>query len=153
MKLGNLYRLSLSWSTSRGRDTYGYNICRLDVQQGTESPTRYRCNGGGYDMVGTVVGKWIQDNFQERLANCPCEYNFERFPKLRTLYGLHKSPQDDGSIHCSIDGACGIESVMRIANAIGLEFQRTSNRKGQTTGWVVEDTTQRQSDADQEATA
>jgi len=56
--------LALSWSVSRGRDTYGYNICRLDVEHGGK---RYRCNRGGYDMVGTVVADWLCGTYQERL--------------------------------------------------------------------------------------
>lgn len=43
----NIKRLALSWSVSRGRDTYGYNICRLDD---TSTGERFKCMGGGYDM-------------------------------------------------------------------------------------------------------
>jgi hypothetical protein len=34
--------LAISWAISRGRDTYGYNICRLDD---TLIDVRYRCMG------------------------------------------------------------------------------------------------------------
>lgn len=56
--------LDLSWSTSRGRDTYGWNICRLDD---TSTGKRYRCNGGGYDMAGTVFADWMQATYQQEL--------------------------------------------------------------------------------------
>ena len=57
--------LSISWSISRGRDTYGYNICRLDSRQ---SGSRYRCSGGGYDMIGTVFGNWLEAEYQRELV-------------------------------------------------------------------------------------
>lgn len=55
--------LAISWSISRGTETYGYNICRLDDSQ---TGKRYRCLGG-YDMMGTVVGQWLEDLFQPQL--------------------------------------------------------------------------------------
>ena len=137
-----LYSLKLSWSVSRGRDTYGYNICRLDVQSpNAERPwqtdsMRYRCNGGGYDMVGTVVAEWLQTSFQDRLRVYLSTGGTERLCGLRLLL-------KDNKATALLDGACGIDSVIRIAEAIGLEFQRTHDRKGNTTGWIVEDTTQR----------
>lgn len=56
--------LTLSWSISRGRGTYGGNICRLDD---TTTDKRYRCSGGGYDMTGTVLGDWLTDVYQSEL--------------------------------------------------------------------------------------
>lgn len=117
----NLIYLSLTWSVSRGRDTYGYNICRLD------SPTkRYKCMGGGYDMVGTVFGKWLQDNYQERLVSA----------KVSELYGASLS--GDGT-SVRLDGACGLECMLSVAKRIGLDVTRTYNKKGHTTGWVIND--------------
>jgi hypothetical protein len=54
----NSTHLNISWSVSRGQDTYGYNICRLDD---TRTGKRYHLNGGGYDMIGTVLGDWLED--------------------------------------------------------------------------------------------
>jgi len=55
--------LEFRWTVSKGRDTYGYNICSLWVDGVKVSS----CNGGGYDMQGTAFAEWLQDNFQDRL--------------------------------------------------------------------------------------
>ena len=124
--------LALSWSTSRGRDTYGYNIARLDD---TDTRHRFKTCGGGYDMVGTVFGQWLAARFQPELCamvSDAVDYtgSHKKHPRL---YGLFFGP--DGA-YC--DGACGIESMIRIAEHIGLKVRRTYNRKGHTTGFNVE---------------
>ena len=133
--------LSVSWGVSRGRDTYGYNICRLDDQA---TGKRYRCMGGGYDMVGTVFGDWLQDRYQDRLREISPEayyvYNVENEGQELTtnrdgLYGMYR--YEDGSVR--LDGGCGLEAMRQIAIALGLELQRTHDRRGNTTGWVVTD--------------
>ena len=134
----HINHLALSWSISRGRDTYGYNICRLDSR---DSGKRYRCMGGGYDMTGTVVAEWLVAEHQDKLGALVCSIELEPvngrtmagYLKAPTLYGLTVYP--DGSVH--VDGACGIESVRRIAEACGIELQRLSNRKCYTIGFIA----------------
>jgi len=142
------YYLALSWSTSRGRDTYGYNICRLDAP-GYFGPDklfrgskRYRCSGGGYDMVGTVVAEWLCDRYPDRLLTiAPC---------ARAVYskadGYTTQPGGRYGVcyladetRVSIDGACGINSVCGIASAIGISLSSTCDRRGHTTGFMVTD--------------
>ena len=132
--------LTLSWSTSRGRETYGYNICRLDDNA---TQKRYRCNGGGYDMTGTVLGDWLADVYQSELqALAPragAWYSkaggYRTNPnRLHGLYGLSIN-EDTGA--ASIDGACGIRSVEMIAAAIGIGFRATVNRRGHAIGYMV----------------
>lgn len=130
-----LEHLSLSWTTSRGQDTYGYNICRLDSRT-----KRYKCSGGGYDMVGTVFGMWLNAEHQERLKKLfsdrpveDCKYQVPGYNKIPGLYGITLSPK--GEAHC--DGGCGINSMISIAEAIGIEVQTTGNRKGRTDGFIV----------------
>lgn len=125
--------LSISWTTSRGRDTYGYNICRLDSRA---SGARYRTCGGGYDMIGTVFGDFLAAEHQDALRQLAAE----SVPYAQTshrchpeLYGLFF--RADGSAYC--DGACGIESMRRIAEAIGLEVQWEGNKRGHTIGYFV----------------
>lgn len=55
--------LDFKWTVSRGRDTYGYNICSLWVDGRKVSA----CNGGGYDMEGTSLGIWAARMFRDRL--------------------------------------------------------------------------------------
>lgn len=49
--------LEYVWTVSKGRDTYGYNICSLyanGVKVGS-------CNGGGYDMQGVALANYLED--------------------------------------------------------------------------------------------
>lgn len=103
----------IRWTVSRGRDTYGYNICSLWIN----GKKAYSCNGGGYDMVGTCFGEWLQDNALDEIK------------KLSTVdfYGIsfycqaenkrHQTYQDGDSV--TLDGACGFSSMQRIATACG----------------------------------
>lgn len=137
--------LSLSWSTSRGRDTYGYNICRLDARN--EESKRYKCMGGGYDMIGTVFGNWLADTYQTELLALKDRANYSRFidggytPANRedSLYGMAYLEKEN---RISLDGACGLECMIRIAKEIGLEIERDyiakGRRRGETIGWFVQ---------------
>lgn len=64
---GTTHHLEFRWTTSRGRDTYGYNICALYVDGVKVSS----CNGGGYDMEGTALGNWIARRFAAELRAIP----------------------------------------------------------------------------------
>lgn len=55
--------LYFKWTVSKGRDTYGYNICSLYINGSKVSS----CNGGGYDMKGTALGDWVEKQFTEDL--------------------------------------------------------------------------------------
>lgn len=63
MKERRSYTIEIIWGTSRGRDSYGYTTCSLRV----DGKRRAYCNGGGYDMRGTVLGSFIASEFQEEL--------------------------------------------------------------------------------------
>jgi hypothetical protein len=133
----NTNSLSLSWTTSRGRETYGYNICRLDSYA---TGKRYKTCGGGYDMTGTVLGDWLESEHQDKLQALFTRESANLQPYAATgwkftpnFYGAFL--RQDGTIR--IDGACGQESIEKIAQACGIELQRTCNRKGQTTGWIA----------------
>lgn len=127
-----LENVQISWGVSRGRDTYGYNICRAYSPHLNKT---FRTCGGGYDMQGTVIGQFIAEAFQQELQ----ALKIESIPYAQTghfkhpeLYGLFF--RANGTAYC--DGACGIESMLRIVQALGLEYQRTYNKKGHTTGYI-----------------
>lgn len=139
--IDNVTYLSLSWSTSRARDTYGYNIVRLTDQTTRKS---FSTMGVGYDMVGTVFGKWLEsahDGLLQQfagLAYSQRDVRGEFTVREDGLYGMSAKVADDGrAALVRLDGACGIESMLRIANTIGLEVRRTWDAKGQTTGFIV----------------
>lgn len=133
--MGNATHLTLGWGISQARDTAGYNIRRL---RDDSTGKRYRCNGGGYDMTGTVFADWLCDAYQDRLRaiadQAHMTYGAEPVddgPLPRTvndngLYGMYAYV--DGSVR--VDGACGMSSVVRIAEAAGLSVQRVYGRTG-----------------------
>lgn len=101
------YYLEFKWTVSRGRDTYGYNICSLYV----DGKKVTSCNGGGYDMQGTCFGDWIENTYQEQLKTLdPKEY-----------YGM-RVYDDSEKIYC--DGACGFSSMERILVGLGWDIKR-----------------------------
>ena len=133
----NLVRLNLSWSVSRGRDTAGYNIAKL---YNTTTRKAYRTCGGGYDMVGTVFGEFLNDQYPAALqslfthgADVDAGYRVPGYRKLPSLYGVTLSPKNIA--HC--DGGCGIQSMLSIAEQIGLGVERTYNKKGRVDGFMV----------------
>lgn len=115
--------LSLKWTVSRGRDTYGYNIVTLTDQA---TGKKYRTNGGGYDMQGTVFSSWMGDNYRERYKSLDTS----------SFYGLYHA--EDG--HYYTNGACGLNCMLRIAKAIGLDYQEVYSRRDGLTNILVEDT-------------
>lgn len=134
--------LKLSTGTSRGIDTYGYTIVRL---RDSDTGNLYRCMGGGYDMVGTVLGDWLTANHQaelQALSGRAFYMHTDGQPYRRTedernaLYGmtLHVST---GRV--TVDGACGVQSVRRIAEAAGVKLTALPSRGGGTAGWTVGD--------------
>lgn len=133
-------RLALSWSVSRGRDTEGWNICRLDSRN---SGRRYKTMGGGYDMVGRVFGDFLEAEYQAELKAL-----VEPLPKVPygsttwlqiseeinpSFYGL--TIRSDGSVH--LDGACGFSSMRRIAEALGLSVEYELNKKGHAVAYYI----------------
>lgn len=128
--------LHFKWTVSRGRDTYGYNICTLLV----DGDKVAKCNGGGYDMQGTCLGEWLQDHFEMQLnelfmeeivsfKSMPFnESGYKRKGELKdkdgnAFYGTSLYAGKDGKIQLYLDGAAGMESMKRIAEALGIKLQ------------------------------
>lgn len=61
--------IEIKWGTSRGQNTYGYTTCALR-HQGERIAS---CNGGGYDMRGTVLGNFLTWAFPDELRAIPLE--------------------------------------------------------------------------------
>lgn len=154
----NTQFLSITWSTSRGADTYGYNICKLSAGYRGQV---FRTCGGGYARVGTVVGDWLAANYQDRLLTLK-----EQAQAYVTPDGKYLSRTDDGTVRgrhvgtygmcwhqavpaqgrkraqperVTLDGACGINCMQDIAKAIGLSMSAAVNRRGHVTGYMVTD--------------
>lgn len=137
-----IHRLEISWSISKGRDTYGYNICRLDD---SVSGKRYKTCGGGYDMIGTVLGEWFEEQYQPELLAL-VEKNTDKleaysigiqdWQKVQGLYGMTYSTT---SGRVMMDGGCGVESMIRIIEACGFEIEKSyDKRKGNLRAFYVQ---------------
>lgn len=114
--------LRIRWSVSRGRDTYGYNICSLLSRDRKLTD----CNGGGYDMQGTVIGDLITALFPSELAalSANAELNKNGYSDGREigLYGLI-TVNRDGKRRNYCDGGCGLSSMEWIIKALGYRLR------------------------------
>lgn len=80
------FNAEIKWTVSRGRDTYGYNICTLYIRGQKVA----RCNGGGYDMQGTVFGSWLAYAYADRLMklkpkDMPAQSHWQRAENPRRI--------------------------------------------------------------------
>ncbi len=128
--------LKFKWSVSRGRDTYGYNICSLWIDRYKVSS----CNGGGYDMKGTALGNWMEEEFQPKLRKLPANYGSG--DNLKGFYGLSFYNSTTGKrqhrfsknvVGAHLGGACGFSSMERILNAIGCKLEYVDEGSNYTT--------------------
>lgn len=131
--------LDVTWSISKARDTYGYN--RVTVRD-IETGKRFVECGGGFDMLGSALGQWLQQTCQELMlchVDLACYVRQDRKligeDRIKGLYGMTLYI-DNGVPSITLDGGCGLESMLRIADAIGVKLQRvnTYNKRGQNTG-------------------
>lgn len=144
--------LRLGHGVSRGQDTYGYTIVRLVDETAGQT---FRCMGGGYDMVGTVLADWATATHQDRLVKLadrafyvsPVEGPYRRTEdESNAFYGMTRHEYGDARpiapIRVTLDGGCGQSSIERILKAAGITLTRTFTprgvNRGQTTGWIVE---------------
>lgn len=147
--------LSFRWTTSRAADSYGYNICSL-MQDGRKVATT--C-GGGYDMQGTVVGQWLNANFNEQLRALAADrialaeaagsaryYDGGNNAKIEAngrtlyLYGLTvwKAEGEKQPVEVRCDGGTGLSSMQSVLSALGLKMTSvTRDRRGNTTAYLV----------------
>lgn len=93
--------LEIKWGTSRGRDTYGYTTCVLR----SSGSKIAGCNGGGYDMRGTVVGDWATFALREELL----KLKVNKMPE-------HSHWQPERARTC--DGQCKKDCEVKFMDAI-----------------------------------
>lgn len=128
------FDLRIRWGVSRGRDTYGYNICTLFVN-GVKVAS---CNGGGYDMVGTVLGEWMMETFQQRLTQLSRKFYGLRFVRPDRKDSGTEVPDKDHTI-AVLDGACGDSCMREVLKAIGGQYEEVKGSKGlQAMVWMAE---------------
>lgn len=130
----------LKRSISRARDTAGYKV--LTVRDGTGRKVA-GAMGGGYDMIGTVLGATIVRLFPDGVTGLAEKRAHLVFHADRgattsgapdSLYGLSYSDETGKG---GIDGGCGVSSVERIAEALDVAVHWVCDRKGTKTGFVL----------------
>ena len=139
--LENYSSFSIKWSTSRARDTYGYTVATLYLNRYNGNAEKVaRCNGGGYDLAGTVFGSFIHRFFRDDLKKLASSNGSgDRWNHKNTFYGLsfwdheHKKYRKywrPGYVIFT-DGGCGFSCMERIINAFGvrLVYKRISARE------------------------
>ena len=133
----NIKSLTVKWSISKAQDTYGYNICTVINDDNGE---RFKCLGGGYDMLGTSLANFIEKEYQaELIANHDQAYSLRGYPEnmqdasKQGFYGMTAHAKGGECYKVSLDGACGISAIERIIKEVlGLTLERKYNydRKG-----------------------
>ena len=128
----NVKSLSVKWTSSKAQNTYGYNICTVINDDNGE---RFKCLGGGYDMLGTSLANFIQKEYQtELMQNSDKAYTLYidqalQQNKKEGFYGMSYSRNDAHYSYVSLDGACGISSIERLINEVlGLTLERVHSR-------------------------
>ena len=132
----NEHHLIVKHSTSRGRDTMGYNIVAI-----WEGKSSYKTCGGGYDMLGTVFGQWLAANYKEKL-NTLVPYDSDYSMRFYQEHGYQPHQENYGLFKGSqglyLDGGCGLDCMISIAKKIGLSVKQLSDRKRcYTIGFIV----------------
>lgn len=144
--------LSYREGISRGQDTYGYAIVTLIDEDGK----RFSTNGGGYDMLGAVMGDVLNHHYQDRLMKI---HRRAESYVLKKKWCSRRALRDNGEggkciASCpdhkkhsygvnayygdtmkdlkrvSIDGATGFSNVQSIAKRLGLEIVTHYERRG-----------------------
>ena len=119
--------LKIKNSISKGRDTYGYNIVSL-----WDGDIKYSTCGGGYDMLGAVFGRWLKANYIEQLKELT-PYDEQYSMDFWKEHGYQPQQENYGLFsrngNLSLDGACGLECMILLANKMGLSVTADYNRR------------------------
>lgn len=136
--------LHLTCGTSRARETAGWTVVTL---RDSKTGKAFKACGGGFDLEGTVFAEWLEDAHADALARIApglaysirtdkrtTTYSRPEGATGRALYGLTWIPATQ---RASLDGGCGLDSMIRIAEAVGLEVKRIGDRRGHLRALVV----------------
>jgi hypothetical protein len=96
-----------------------------------------RCTGGGYDMTGTCLGQFIEQNFPEQIKRLDSrEFYGVGHWNTKTKRRQYRSSENTRT---TIDGACGMSSMQDILKKIGFKMQYINETRGKvdTTTYIV----------------
>ena len=118
------YKLVFKWGISKGRDTYGYTNCVLWVNEKKVA----MCNGGGYDMQGTIFGNWVANNFKEELNELKIPMNKRNDKNIQEYYGLSFHDPNYDPNNEIINGET-VKEREKAGKSIGLERYQSFYKK------------------------
>jgi hypothetical protein len=95
----------IKWTIQRST---GYNVCNLYVNDKKVAS----CNGGGYDMVGTVFGDWVAKTFPELLRT--------RIKKTFSGLSFHNPNFDPSKAEVPGTGKT-VEELEKTGESLGLD--------------------------------
>ena len=154
--------LEFKWTVSRGRNTYGYNICTLYANGKKVS----KCNGGGYDMEGVCLAMFISLKFAGKFRTVSKPIKGLRFidPSYDPLVeisegstigerkknGMSLGLEEYQAIHRHmsdmpdekhtipyIDGAAGFNEVRKILLHFDLKIERKEKNSINTNSYIL----------------
>lgn len=132
------YVIQWKWGTSRGRDTYGYTTCSCWV----DGKRLGSCSGGGYDLKGSAFAEAMMRVFPKELLaiakKADLQYTVSqaedgtkkttRSDRKGPLYGMIAIFSEKGKpTSVALDGACGLESMVKIVEALGYKLERVTS--------------------------
>ena len=112
--------------------TFKYGECRVHVRDCRNEPVPgVKCTGGGYDMTGTCLGKFIEREFGEHLLRLDASkyYGVSHYNTKTRRY--QRKPSKHTITY--IDGACGMNSMQTILKRIGFKMRYIAESKNSTT--------------------
>jgi len=132
--------LTFNWTTSRARNSYGYNICTLRDFNGDKIAST--C-GGGYDMKGTVLGDMINKYFTHELKKLVANsgsldtpsgyYGLSHYNTKAKTSKRRFLKRASSNTKTYVDGGCGFDSMRRILEKIGFKMQFVKETKNSST--------------------
>lgn len=117
--------IKITHGTSRGRDTYGYNlVTAIDSTTGK----RFQECGGGYDMVGSAMGRWLASTLQSEFKSYLESFGMSEGDYCHSgdMARENNWPYGAGISlkgNAFIDGACGFNEIRKALNGMGYTIE------------------------------
>lgn len=127
--------LVFKYGISRGQNSYGYRIVSLFVDGKKVAST----NGGGYDMKGTVLGRYINDRFMPQIVEIAKEQLQEanRMTKYYNdkgggIYGLIVTKNEKQPARVHLDGMTGFSVCQEVLKLLGYSLEYVTDTDKET---------------------
>jgi hypothetical protein len=110
------FQLTVRRGKSRSLDSLGYPTLTITDARFEKLGNRcFQVNGGGYDLLGTAFGNWLERHYDHRLL-----VHWRNTPSIATSGGFSVS-DIGGMARVTLNGVVGMSVMERYAQAIGLD--------------------------------